>query len=148
GGRPRARRGRRWRSSRRRTGPRRSRPRGRRPPARAGCGRPPATAAREAEGRGHGPVGRVVSLHLELAPVGRQGGRRVQVGHDLVALGLEQVVVKKLIREGGTANGGRDRSLVPATMTVKERLDKIVRDFPGTPTAEEAKRLRADLDKR
>jgi TolA-binding protein len=29
----------------------------------------------------------------------------------------------------------------------KARLDEIIRDFPGTPSAEEAKRLRRDLGK-
>ncbi len=29
----------------------------------------------------------------------------------------------------------------------KARLDEIIRDFPGTPSAEEAKRLRTDLGK-
>jgi hypothetical protein len=43
---------------------------------------------------------------------------------------------KKLIAEGNTD-----------AEKLRERLDKIIKDFAGTPSAEEAARLRKDLDK-
>jgi hypothetical protein len=56
-----------------------------------------------------------------------------------------------LLAQYGATSGDVERPhpelKLTSTPRPKARLDEIIRDFPGTPSAEEAKRLRLDLGK-